>query len=301
MIIYVLVKGAPLTKAEFDGNFHDVDDRITAIEDNPAEARSIDEITSVGNNFVILYTDSTEDVVPIPVIALRGRGDWAPSTSYLVNDAVTANGIVYVVQYAHTSDLTFDAGKNDGNGHDAYGPLFSLPELELPPGGGDGYVLCKASNSDFDMEWQARGVPNGGTTGEVLTKLSSDDLDVDWADPGAVGVPSVVTETSASLIIDDEVYQNKYIRCTNAAGCTVIFRADDVVDFDVGTEIHFRQCSGNPVVFIEGTASDSDGEVFFNLPAGFDAATAVEGAVVTCKKVDAGQWDIFGLLAETSV
>lgn len=299
MLVYRSVKGANLTPTEVDNNFHDVDDRVTFIEDNPPVARSIDEITAEGSTLIILYTDSTEDVVSLPVIALRGRGDWAPSTNYLVNDAVTASGVVYVVQYAHTSDPTFDPGKNDGNGHDAYGPLFSIPEIELPPGGDDGFVLAKVSGSDFDMEWQARGIPDGGVAGEVLTKLSGDDLDVDWADPTTV--PSVVTVTASTLDIDDIAYQNKYVRCTNAGGCDVTILGDDVIDFDVGTEIHFRQCGAGAVVFIATESSDSDASVLLNLPNGFDAATDVEGAVVTIKKVGAGEWDMFGLLAATSV
>ncbi len=83
-----------------------------------------------------------------------------------------------------------------------------------------------------------------------------------------------------------------------------MFRPDSVIDFDIGTEIHFRQCSGDPVIFVEGSesdSSDSDSVILLNVPNGFDAQTAVEGAVVTVKKVADGEWDLFGLLAQTSI
>ncbi len=288
MIVYRLVKGSPLTIAEFDGNFHDVDDRITSIEDNPPEARSIEDIIAIGSSLLIQYNDSTEDgPFPLPVLALRGRGDWAPSTSYLINDAVQANGIVYVVQYVHTSDLTFDAGKNDGEGHDAYGPLFSLPELVLPPGGGDGFVLSKNSTADFDMQWQARGIPDGGTAGYVLTKLSNDDLDVDWVNPIEVAATEEISSTTFEVDLNSA---NKYYRCTNASGCTITIPSDDEVAWPTDLEFTVRQSNNLSVLIVGGSTSDLD--VIVNQPRpGYDTETPYEGAVVTIKRVGATEWD----------
>ncbi len=300
MIIYRLVKGSPLTVTELDDNFHDVDDRITAIEDNPVEARSIDEITAVGSTLVILYTDSTEDTVPIPVMTLRGRGNWAPFTAYLPNDLVTANSVIYLILFAHTSAATFDAGANDGLGHDYYAELFPIPELALPPGGGTGYVLSKVSDSDFDMEWQARGIPDGGISGQVLTKLTSDDLDVDWRTLSALVVPTsqVITD---SEFTPDATDTNTFMRCaTDATGGCIISIQSGV--FDLDTELIFRQENDGGVEVI---ADSSDANVIIEPIDGFEARTDRYGAIIHCKFVedstDGEVWAVWGLLVETSV
>lgn len=296
MIVYVLVKGAPLTKAEFDGNFHDLDDRVTALQISPPEARSIDEITAVGNTLVILYNDSTEDSVQLPTLVLRGRRDWAPATAYLVNDVVTANGVVYLIPTAHTSAATFDAGANDGNGHDFYTPLFDIPELALPPAGGEGYVLTKASSADFDMQWQNRGVPLGGDAGEVLTKTSGDDLDVEWST--ASFVSRVATLVGTTFTPSSIGQANIYYRCTHASGCIVTIPSEFVLAFPIGTELHFRQCGAGSVV-IQGE-DDTDGDVFVDAGTDFDTETDGIGSVITVKKVDTDVWDCFGRLREFS-
>ncbi len=297
MIVYVLVKGAPLTKAEFDGNFHDVDGRITAIEDNPPEARSIEDIIAVGNSLIIQYNDSTEDgPFPLPTTILRGRGDWAPSTIYLAADTVQHAGVVYVVPTAHTSALTFDPGANDGDGHDFYSPLFDLPALTIPVGGGEGYVLSKASDTDYDMQWQNRGMPAGGSTGEVLTKVSGDDFDTDWGT--ASFVPTVVTVPGSSFTPSTLSNAQCYYRCTNAAGCTVTIPSDFILPFPIGTEMHFRQCGPGSVV-IQGQ-DDTDGDVFVDAGTDFDTVTDGSGSVITVKKIGTDLWDVFGRVVDLS-
>jgi hypothetical protein len=292
MLVYRAVKGSPLTIAEFDGNFHDVDDRITTIEDNPAEARSIDEITAVGNTLVILYTDSTEDTVTLPAVSLRGRGDWLPSTAYLVNDTVQANGVVYVVPTSHTSALTFDPGANDGNGHDFYSPLFDIPELTLPVGGADGYVLTQVG-SDLENQWTNAGIPTGGDAGQVLTKLSDDDRDTDWRSPRTlVPASSTISDIVFTPDIDDA---NGFFRCINVAGCAVSIVAGV---FDLDTELIFRQCNTGPISLL--------GDVTFDGIDGFAIATDTRGAILHCKLVEIDSnldetWDVWGLLAPESV
>ncbi len=296
MIVYVLVKGAPLTKAEFDGNFHDLDDRVTNIEDNPPEARSIEDIIAVGNSLIVQYNDSTEDgPFPLPTVTLRGRGDWAPFTVYLANDAVQHAGVVYVVPTAHTSAATFDPGANDGEGHDFYSPLFDLPALSLPVGGGTGYVLAKVSGTDFDFQWVNSAVRAGGDIGDVLTKSSSADYDYDWQNAGSLTSAAVTDNPLTTLQITDENFANKYLRCTNDAGCTITIMADDIgLTFPTSTEIHFRQC-GAGAVTLQGE-SNSEGDVILNTISGYLTQTAVLGAVITAKKVSTNEWDVWGLL-----
>lgn len=59
-ITYRSVKGSNLTATEVDNNFHDVDDRITEIEENPPQATGISNITVVGTQMTIYLEDATE-------------------------------------------------------------------------------------------------------------------------------------------------------------------------------------------------------------------------------------------------
>ncbi|RVD13020.1 MAG: hypothetical protein EOS73_26285 [Mesorhizobium sp.] len=58
-IIYRSVKGSNLDATEVDNNFHDVDDRIQAIEDNPPEPLNISNMTVVGTQWTIYLEDAT--------------------------------------------------------------------------------------------------------------------------------------------------------------------------------------------------------------------------------------------------
>ncbi len=122
-LTYRSVKGSALTAAEFDGNTSDLDGRITAIEDSPPEAVSIASFETVGSQFYVHMTDSSV-LGPYDLPAADGswnlRGDWAATTLYLVNDMVRSDGALYLVIFEHTSDSSFDAGANDGDGHDFY-------------------------------------------------------------------------------------------------------------------------------------------------------------------------------------
>jgi hypothetical protein len=112
-ITYRLVKGSPLTFAEEDGNFSDLDGRVVSLE-SASLANPIDAVTITGNQLTFHYTTAAgggSDTVTIPVAQWNGRGDWQPLTSYAVNDLVIAESNLYLVQIAHTSDATFDPGK----------------------------------------------------------------------------------------------------------------------------------------------------------------------------------------------
>lgn len=58
-IVLRSVKGSNLTAAEVDGNFTDLDDRVTEIEDNPPTAVGISNITVAGTQMTIYLADST--------------------------------------------------------------------------------------------------------------------------------------------------------------------------------------------------------------------------------------------------
>lgn len=292
-IVYRDVKGSNLTPDEVDGNFHDLDDRVDAIENNPPEARGIAEVTQSidGGSLTFEMTDSTtEGPFTLPSFGLVFRGEWQPTTNYSVNDIVTANGAVYLVIFAHTSEATFDPGANNGMGNDYYGLLLETPETTIPAGGGEGYVLAKNSATDYDLQWQNRGIPDGGDAGEVLVKLSDDDLDFDWAPaPFSTVVNVTGTELHPSL-----AQSGSFFMCSNVAGCLVSLPEHTSVAFPIGTELHFCQDGAGSVVIV---GQDSDSSVVVDAPVGYEPLTSIEGAVVTAKKVAQSRWVVFGLVA----
>lgn len=292
-LTYVLVKGAPLTKAEFDGNISILDGRLVTLEDDLPTPVGIDEVQQIGDSFQFIFTDSTvSSLIQLPAVNIRGMGAWQALTSYLRNDIVSANGNAYLVLENHTSEASFDAGAGDSDG-DYYALLIPAPELSLPPGGGDGFVLTKASSSDFDFQWMNSGVPAGGIAGDVLVKASADEYDTEWS---AVGV-SVVEEVTANTFNPTLSDANAYFRCTHASGCVVQMPENASVAFPIGTELVFRQSSSGPVILL---GENSDSIITLNAKIGYEPITGVEGGVMYTKKIAANAWDVWGdLLAES--
>ncbi len=133
VITYRLVKGSPITEAEYDGSLHNLDDRVTVVEGVAgSNAYPVDfEINTAGHLDVIMSNDAVIDAGAIPAaggIAVSFRGEWQPLTLYSVNDLFTApsSNWLGVVLFAHTSAATFDWGANDGMGHDYYAVLVSF-------------------------------------------------------------------------------------------------------------------------------------------------------------------------------
>lgn len=179
-IVLRSVKGSNLTPAEVDGNFTDLDDRVTEIEDNPVEPVGIANVVVDGATFTVVLTDTTE-----------------------------------------------------------LGP-FDIPVLPQTP---------------------------------------------------------TVTENSSVTTLTPSLAQaNRWIRLTNAAGCTVIVPDDADVNHVVNTEIYFVQRGAEPVSFVEGST-----DVVLNFPAGFSNFTDGAGCSAVAKKVGANEWDIAGLLAAEEV
>jgi hypothetical protein len=124
-IVYRLVKGSPLTFAEEDGNFSNLDGRVHSLE-TLSYSNPIDAVTVSGNQLTFHYTTAAgggSDTVTLPTAQWNGRGSWQPSTAYAVNDLVIANGNLYLVKIAHTSPTTFDPGYQVG-GQNVYQFLF---------------------------------------------------------------------------------------------------------------------------------------------------------------------------------
>ena len=116
-------KGSNLAPAEVDGNFYDVDQRISAFEDNPPEPIKPVSITLEGYNFTMGFDDGTilgpiTMTYPVP----QWRGDWTPSTLYNDMDYIIApDGGFGAVMQTHTSGTTFDwAATDPSNGLPLY-------------------------------------------------------------------------------------------------------------------------------------------------------------------------------------
>lgn len=265
-IILRAVKGAPLTIAELDGNFTDLDGRVTTLEDGGGSAglREIESTEQIGNTLVVHYTDATEDgPFSLGTVSVRGRGAWLPSTSYLVGDTVVAGEVVYLVTFNHTSALTFDPGANDGSGHDYYSEMFDLPGGALPVGGTTGQILKKASPTNYDVQWEDEG------TGASIVEISS---------------------TTFTL---NAPYSGAYIRFTHPDGCTVTVPLHLVDNMSIGTEFHLRQANAGFITVVGDT--DSADTVILNPSRdGFNNDTQWQGATLTVKKVDDNEWDIIG-------
>ena len=257
-------KGANLVPAEVDGNFYDVDQRIVTLEDSiPDAANGIAFFSVSGNLFNVHMTNGTiQGPFALPQIAWNFRGDWAPSTAYSANDVVTANGTVYLVLVNHVSAATFDAGANDGAGHDYYGRLLTNP---------------------------ANMLPDGGEVGQYLTKTDIFDFAVGWETP-------VVFPSQKLLEAPDATYSltlaniASYVRCVNASGCTISIPNDATINFPLSTEISFRQCTNGGIELVAASG------VALNTISGLLAKTGRNGAVISAKKIAANTWDVFGLL-----
>lgn len=258
-------KGANLVAGEVDGNFYDVDQRIVDLEDNiPDVANGIAYFSVTGTNlFNVHMTNGTiQGPFALPQIAWNFRGDWLADTNYAANDVVTANGTVYLVLVNHVSGSEFDPGANDGAGHDYYGILLTNPANVLPAGGEIGQYLIKSDDVDYAVTWQT---PVVFPSQELLEA------------PNAT-----YTLTLANIA--------SYVRCINAAGCTITIPNDTTVNFPLSTEISFRQCTTGGIELVAGSG------VTLNTISGLSAATDRNGAVITAKKIASNAWDIFGLL-----
>ena len=111
-------KGSNLAPAEVDGNFYDIDTRLTGIEDNPVEPVVPIAINIEGSAFTMGLSNG-ETLGPIADhlsdADVAGRLD--PSVAYNEMDFFIApDGGLGAVMIPHTSAATFDWGALDTGG-----------------------------------------------------------------------------------------------------------------------------------------------------------------------------------------
>lgn len=109
-------KGSNLAPAEVDGNFYDIETRVSFIEDNPVEPITPIAINIEGGQFTMGLSDgSTLGPITITYPMPLWRGTWAPSIEYNEMDFFTApDGGLGAVMIGHTSAATFDWGALSG-------------------------------------------------------------------------------------------------------------------------------------------------------------------------------------------
>src|SRR4249920_972245 len=103
-------KGANLSPAEVDGNFYDIDTRVTSIEDNPVEPIVPTAINIEGSAFTMGLSDgSTLGPITLTMPMPTWRGAWNADLAYNELDFFTSpdNGLG-AVMIPHTSAATFD-------------------------------------------------------------------------------------------------------------------------------------------------------------------------------------------------
>jgi hypothetical protein len=174
-ITYRLVKGSPLTFAEEDGNFSDLDGRLSTVE-GAGFSNPIDSITISGNILTFEYSTSVgggSDSVAIPTAAWNGRGEWQALTSYAVNDLVIDASRLYLVKIAHTSASSFDPGAQSG-GQDIYDFIFGpLGQTEAATLSDTTYTL---QGTDDLKYYRCTGTSTAGVT--VITIPSNDEVSI---------------------------------------------------------------------------------------------------------------------------
>lgn len=154
--------GAPILPAQVDENFYEVRHAIDTIELQAPV--SISTIEAQGTNMVITLSDNTQQTVAMPVPVYREMGEWQASTAYQAMDTVWNNLDVYFVNYAHTSQATFNPALTDGQGRYIYTKIISVP-FPIPAGGAKGTFLVKTTADDYDIGWSnAVNLPVYGAT-----------------------------------------------------------------------------------------------------------------------------------------
>lgn len=110
-------QGSNLSATQVDGNFYDLDTRLTTVENNPVQPYQITSFTIGARTASLTLSDGTVlGPVDIEIPMPRWRGEWQPNTAYVEMDFVTVNGSgLFAVMDDHTSAATFDENAQDLN------------------------------------------------------------------------------------------------------------------------------------------------------------------------------------------
>jgi hypothetical protein len=120
--------GAPNSAAQVDGNFHDVDQRIVALNADLAEGKRIDSVSHTDNDMTFHFTDGTSQTIPLPIATITYVGQWTNSTPYTRGQMVSVRALgMFQVLVDHTTPplpAGFDPNATDGSTDE--NPLYSF-------------------------------------------------------------------------------------------------------------------------------------------------------------------------------
>lgn len=126
-------KGSPLTAAEVDENFYDLDQRVEDLETNGVQPNNIASIQVIGSQMTIFMEDySTFGPFTLPIALFHWRDIWQTETDYNELDLfyVIGQGL-YMVRLDHTSDVyEFDENAMNEESEPLYTKLFGIPGFQ---------------------------------------------------------------------------------------------------------------------------------------------------------------------------
>src|SRR5262245_27423070 len=88
---WALGTGTPLSAAQVDGTFYEVDQRIEELVSAVADGTRTETVTYTYITMTFYFTDGTSQVIPLPVVQLTYVGPWMNNTLYLRGHLFTAD------------------------------------------------------------------------------------------------------------------------------------------------------------------------------------------------------------------
>lgn len=111
-LVFRCEKKEPLSIEEMDGNFAQLDQRITYLETKPSMGEGIAKVSQDGDQVIIFGTfGNTLGKITLPKVIPSSKGKWQPNINYYVLDYVQFNRSLFSCVQAHTSS-DFDADNN---------------------------------------------------------------------------------------------------------------------------------------------------------------------------------------------
>ncbi len=300
-------KGANLAPAEIDLNFWDLDQRVDALEANPAEPVEIASITATGTQMTVHMDDgTTHGPLTLPTAVLRYRGDWTAATVYSEIDLVfVADDGLYLVLRDHTAAATFDPLADDGSGNLLYQWLLpagagagdwdtltnmpaaaaALPDIV----GADGTFLRALGGglswTSLSFTYLFDGPGDYGTPGHRLAMTSGGDA-LEFVAPGSRPVVNKSAAYTFAL-----VDAGKFVDFENASPAAFTIPADATVAFPIGTTIRGGQIGAGAL-----TITAAAGVTLNGITAG-STTLADSQAEYFLRKRAANSWRITGDVA----
>jgi hypothetical protein len=215
--------GAPISAAQVDGNFYDVDQRIVELNAALDEGKQIDSISSSPNSMTILFTDGTTQVIPLPIATLTYIGQWLNSTPYTRGQLISVRGLgMFQVLVDHNTPAlpaVFDPNAADGSGNPLYQFWMPLYDINF-----DAIIFMPGSIQRVPNELLFQGIATrtmqlvsgdahcyayldvGIATGTniilsieknrveigTITFVAGSSIDTDGGQPGAFNIPALV-------------------------------------------------------------------------------------------------------------